>query len=133
MQGVLSNQDHLPDFTEYSSRQSALELARRSILGAPVYTIISIIMLVSSPLLMEFGVWVYVEMAALIALGAIRVLFAVTFPKHYDAVGEKAVVEFSIMTALQSLALGVLSGIIIWQYWATKEVILTMVLSAGCT
>ena len=33
---------------------------------------------------------------------------------------------------MQSLTLGVLAAIVIWQYWATQEAVLTVILSAGC-
>jgi len=122
----------LPAFDTFLEQASALELARRSLFGAPVYTVVSLIMLVGTPMLMDYGVWSVVEMVSLIMLGAVRVWFAIGFPKHYRKIGERAVLQFSVLTALQSLTLGILSGIVIWQYWATKEVVLTIVLAAGC-
>jgi signal transduction histidine kinase/ActR/RegA family two-component response regulator len=127
-----SESNRLPDLEAYMDRASALELARRSLLGAPVYTIISLIMLAGTPMLMDYGVWSVVEAAMLIMLGAVRVGFALSFERRYDDVGERAVVQFSILTALQSLTLGVLSAMVILQYWAAQEVVLTIVLSAGC-
>ena len=132
MQSTISESDHLPDLEAYMDRASALELARRSLLGAPVYTVISLIMLAGTPMLMDYGRWAAVEAALLLMLGIVRIWFALKFERRYDQVGEQAVIQFSILTALQSLTLGVLSAMVIWQYWATQEVILTIVLSAGC-
>ncbi|MDT8320157.1 MAG: hypothetical protein RQ826_06470 [Xanthomonadales bacterium] len=58
--------------------------------------------------------------------------FARTFERRYDAIGERAVVQFSILTAMQSLPLGVMAAMVIWQYWATQEAVLTAVLAVGC-
>lgn len=132
MQSTISESEHLPDLEGYMDRASALELARRSLLGAPVYTIISLIMLAGTPMLMDYGQWAAIEAFLLIMLGVVRVWFALSFERRYDKVGERAVSQFSVLTALQSLTLGVLSGMVIWQYWAAQEVILTIVLSAGC-
>jgi signal transduction histidine kinase len=132
MQGTISELDRLPNLEAYMDRASALELARRSLLGAPVYTVISLIMLAGTPMLMDYGRWAVVEGALLILLGCVRVWFALNFVHRYDHVGERAVIEFSILTAIQSLTLGVLSAIVIWQYWAAQQVVMTIVLSAGC-
>lgn len=132
MQSAISELDRLPDLEAYMDKASALELARRSLLGAPVYTIISLIMLAGTPMLMDYGLWAATEAVLLVMLGGVRVWFALSFERRYDAVGEQSVVQFSILTALQSLTLGVLSAMVIWQYWATQEVVLTIVLSAGC-
>ena len=122
----------VPVLEAYLEKASALELARRSMLGAPVYTVISLIMLAGTPMLMDYGVWSVAEIILLMMLGGIRVWFAKGFEQRYEASGENAVVQFSILTALQSLTLGVLAGMVILQYWATQEVVLTIVLSAGC-
>ena len=132
MQNNISEQKRLPDIGAYIDRESALELARRSLLGAPVYTLISLIMLAGTPLAVNHGLWAIGEIALLMMLGAVRVWFAIGFERRYDLVGEKAVSQFSILTALQMLTLGILSAMVIWQYWAAKEVVLTIVLSAGC-
>jgi signal transduction histidine kinase/ActR/RegA family two-component response regulator len=65
-------------------------------------------------------------------LGGVRVLFALGFERRYELVGERVIFEFNILTALQSLTLGMLAAVLIWHYWATQEVILTVVMSAGC-
>ena len=132
MSTTISELERLPDLDEYISRESALELARRSLLGAPVYTIISLVMLAGSPMALEYGLWTIAEVTLLVLMGAIRIWFALGFERRYDKVGEKAVSQFSILTALQSLTLGILSAMVIWQYWAAREVVLTIVLSAGC-
>jgi signal transduction histidine kinase/ActR/RegA family two-component response regulator len=129
---VIEQTDRIPVLEAYLEKFSALELARRSLLGAPVYTVVSLIMLVGTPMLMDYGWWSLAEVILLIMLGGIRVWFALHFPSRYEVVGERAVVQFSILTALQSLTLGVLSAMVIWQYWAAEEVMLTIVLSAGC-
>lgn len=128
----VTKSSQLPDLETYIDRETACELARRSILGAPVYTVISLIVLAGTPMLMDYGWWSAVEALTLILLGGVRVWFAKNFEEHYAAIGEKAVVQFSILTALQSLTLGVLTGMVIWQYWAAQEVILTIVLAIGC-
>jgi hypothetical protein len=46
---TISDSDHFPELEAYVDRVSALELARRSLLGAPVYTVISLIMLAGTP------------------------------------------------------------------------------------
>jgi len=132
MNTTISELERLPDLNAYINRESALELARRSLLGAPVYTLISLIMLAGTPLAVNYGPWAIGEFALLMMLGAIRVWFALGFERRYDLVGEKAVSQFNILTALQMLTLGVLSAMVIWQYWAAREVVLTIVLSAGC-
>src|SRR5665811_227601 len=132
MEKLVDQSDRIPVLEAYLEKASALELARRSLLGAPVYTIISLIMLVGTPMLMDYGWWSVAEIILLIMLGGIRVWFAIHFPSHYEDVGEKSVVQFSILTALQSLTLGVVSAMVVWQYWAAEEVVLTIVLSAGC-
>ena len=116
----------------FLARASALELARRSEFGAPVFVVISLIMLMGTPISQDFGWLIYVEALTLILLGVIRVAFARRFEAHYDRVGETAVFQFSILAALQSLALGVIAGVVIWNYWATQEIVLTITLSAGC-
>ncbi len=65
-------------------------------------------------------------------LGLLRVWFALTFERRYETIGERAVVQFSILTAMQSLTFGVMAAMVVWQYWATQEAVLTVVLSAGC-
>ena len=132
MHSSISESERLPDLDAYINKESALELARRSLLGAPVYTFISLIMLAGTPMLMDYGPWAIAEFVLLIMLGAVRIWFALGFERRYDLVGEKAVHQFNILTALQSLTLGILSAMVIWQYWAAKEVVLTIVLSAGC-
>jgi signal transduction histidine kinase/ActR/RegA family two-component response regulator len=132
MQSTILESNQLPNLEVYLDRESALELARRSMLGAPVYTVVSLIMLAGTPMLMDYGIWSIAEALALILLGVVRVWFALHFEQRYEAIGERAIVHFNILTALQSLTLGVLSAMVIWQYWATQEVILTIVLSAGC-
>ncbi len=132
MNTTISELERPPDLDEYINRESALELARRSLLGAPVYTIISLVMLAGTPMALDYGLWAIAEVILLVLLGAIRIWFALGFERRYDQVGEKAVSQFSILTALQSLTLGILSAMVIWQYWAAREVVLTIVLSAGC-
>lgn len=132
MSSTVTKLDPLPDIDAYIDRESALELARRSLLGAPVYTIVSLIMLVGTPMAFQYGPWAVTEVILLISLGAVRVWFALGFERRYALTGEKAVNQFSILTALQSLTLGILSGMVIWQYWAAWEAVLTIVLSAGC-
>jgi signal transduction histidine kinase/ActR/RegA family two-component response regulator len=129
---TISDSDHFPELEAYVDRVSALELARRSLLGAPVYTVISLIMLAGTPMLMDYGIWASLEAVLLIMLGGVRVWFALGFERRYDKIGERAVGQFSVLTALQSLTLGIMSAMIIWQYWATQQAILTIVLSAGC-
>ncbi len=126
------SKNEIAGLQEFLDRASAMELAKRSLVGAPVYTVISLIMVFGTPFLREFGWIVGVETIALILLGVVRLLFARGFEERYDKIGEKAVIQFSILTAIQSLTLGVLAGIVIWQYWATQEAVLTIVLSAGC-
>jgi signal transduction histidine kinase/ActR/RegA family two-component response regulator len=128
----IQSKNEIAGLQEFLDRASAMELAKRSLVGAPVYTIISLIMVFGTPFLREFGWIVGVETIALVMLGIVRLLFAHGFEARYDKIGEKAIVQFSILTAIQSLTLGVLAGIVIWQYWATQETVLTIVLSAGC-
>ena len=132
MQNPISESAYLPDLEAYMDRASALELTRRSLLGAPVYTFISLIMLAGTPMLVDYGSWAVAEAVLLIMLGVVRVWFALSFERRYDAIGEKAVSQFSMLTALQSLTLGILSAMVIWQYWVTQQTILMIVLSAGC-
>ncbi len=120
-----------PDFETFLERATAIELARRSLIGAPVYVVISLIMLVGTPIFLDYGSWAVAEAILLILLGGVRVRFALKFEQNYDRIGERAVVQFSILTALQSLTLGVLAAMVILKYWATQEVVLTIVLSAG--
>lgn len=132
MLDIVTKSDQLPDLDTYLARSSAHELARRSLLGAPVYTVISLIVLMGTPMLMDYGWFSAVEALSLIMLGGVRIWFALGFKERYERIGEKAVVQFSILTALQSLTLGVLTAMVIWQYWAAQEVILTIVLATGC-
>ncbi len=124
---------HTPsDFETYLDQASALELARRSLLGAPVYAVVSLIVLLSTPIVADYFWWAAMEASLLVLLGGIRIWFALGFEHRYERVGERAVFEFSILTALQSLTLGVLAARVVFQYWATQEVVLTVVLAAGC-
>ena len=116
----------------YFNRASALELARRSLVGAPVYTVISILMLLGTPILAEYGWIAALEISLLVVLGVLRFRFACGFEHRYDRIGELAVLQFNILTALQSLTLGFLAAVVIWHYWATRDVVLTIVLSAAC-
>jgi CheY-like chemotaxis protein len=121
-----------PDLESYLDRASALELARRSLIGAPVYAVLSLVMLLGTPIHTHYGWWTVAEGGMLVLLGVIRFVFARGFEQRYERLGEQAVVQFSILTALQSLTLGVLAAMVIWFYWSTSEVVLTVVLSAGC-
>ena len=47
--------DQAPDLESYLERASALELASRSLVGAPVYTVISLIMLLGTPIFRDYG------------------------------------------------------------------------------
>jgi two-component system sensor histidine kinase/response regulator len=132
MQNTVSKSGRIPDIEAYLDRASAIELVRRSLFGAPVFVAISLIMLVGTPIHMKYGWWAIVEAAALIFLGGVRIWFALSFERTYNSIGEQAIVHFSILTAIQSLALGVLAAMIIYNYWAAQEVVLTIVLSAGC-
>ena len=132
MQNPISESTYLPNLEAYMDRASALELARRSLVGAPVYTFVSLIMLAGTPMLVDYGPWAAAEAVLLIMLGSVRVWFALGFERRYDAIGEKAVSQFSVLTAMQSLTLGFLSAMVIWQYWAAQQTILMIVLSAGC-
>ena len=115
----------------FMERESAVELARRALLGAPVFTLMSLILLFGTPIHKQYGWWTIVEALALLAMGVFRVLFSLQFENQYQRIGEKAVLQFSLLTALQSLSLGVLAGMAIYFYWATAEVVLTIVMSAG--
>ncbi len=139
---VISSQDELklseadleekPNLESYLMRASALELGRRSLIGAPVYAVISLIMLLGTPISRDYG-WVAAgEALLLIVLGVLRFRFAQSFERRYDRVGERAVIQFHILTALQSLTLGVVAAVVIWRYWGTQDAVLTIVLSAGC-
>lgn len=132
MQDTITESTKLTDLETYMGRASALELVRRSLLGAPVYTFISLVILAGSPMLVEYGPWAAAEALLLLMLGVVRVWFALGFERRYDEVGERAVSQFNVLTALQSLTLGFLSAMVIWQYWAAQQVVLTIVLSAGC-
>jgi len=132
MQNTTTNSSYVQDIEAFLEKASAIELVRRSLLGAPVFVIISLIMLVGTPILMDYGKWAILEAVFLILLGVIRVWFALGFEKRYELFAEKAVIQFSILTALQSLTLGVLAAMVIYYYWAEQEVVLTIVLSAGC-
>ena len=132
MQRTVSKTERIPGLESYLDKASAIELARRSLLGGPVYTIISLIMLAGTPMLRSYGNWAFSEVALLVMLGGIRVWFALGFERRYEKSGEKAVIQFNILTAIQSLTLGVMAAMVIWQYWAVQEVMLTIALSAGC-
>lgn len=132
LSSVGTDGEHFTDLESYLERASAIELANRSLISAPVYAVISLIMLFGTPVLMNYGWWAVAEAALLVTFAVVRIVFALGFESLYERIGEKAVLQFSILTALQSLTLGVLAGIVIWQHWATQEVVLTIVLSAGC-
>jgi len=131
MKELISPSGEILNLQSYMERESALELARRSLFGAPVITVISLIMLVEAPIYYESRLWAVIEVFLLILIGLLRVQFARGFTQRYDRIGEKAVIQFSVLTALQSLALGVIAGTAIYYYWTTQEIILTIVLSAG--
>ena len=131
MKELVSPSGEILDLQSYTERESALELARRSLLGAPVFTVISLIMLVEAPIYYDNGLLAGLEVFLLVLIGLIRVKFALGFTQRYDRVGEKAVIQFSLLTAVQSLALGIIAFTAIYNYWSTQEVILTIVLSAG--
>lgn len=89
MLDIVKDAGALPDLESYLGRASANELARRSLLGAPVYTIISLIMLTGTPLLIKYGWWSAVEALLLIMLGGVRIWFALGFKDRYDRIGKK--------------------------------------------
>jgi signal transduction histidine kinase/ActR/RegA family two-component response regulator len=124
--------EQVPDLESYLNRASALELARRSLIGAPVYTVISLIMLLGTPLIANYPWLTVAELLLLAMLGILRFKFALGFEHRYDQTGERAVVLFNVLTALQSLTLSVIAGVVLWRYWASQDVVLTIVLSAGC-
>ena len=131
MKGLFTPSDEILDLKSYMERESALELARRSLFGAPVFTMVSLIMLVQAPIHFDNGWWAVFEAVFLILIGLIRVRFALGFMRRYDRIGEKAVIQFSLLTALQSFTLGALASTAIFNYWSTQEIVLTIVLSAG--
>ena len=124
--------DHLSGLEKYLERYSALELARRSLIGAPVFAVISLVMLVGTPFFSEYGWAVSLEAFLIVALSVIRISFARGFESRYDRIGERAVFQFNLLTALQSLVLGVIAGVTIWHYWSSKEIVLTIALCAAC-
>ena len=79
MENKAAINERIPVLESYLNKASAHELARRSLLGAPVYTVISLIMLVGTPMLMDYGWWSLGEIVLLIMLGGIRVRFALSF------------------------------------------------------
>ena len=131
MENVETQSGWMPDPDVYLEHTSAHELVRRSLLGAPVYVVISLIMLVSTPILLEYGWWAVAAAILLILLGVVRVWFALGFNRRYELIGERAIVQFSVLTALQSLTLGVLAATVIYNFWAAQEVVLTIVVSAA--
>ena len=62
-------------FSAYMAKETALELARRSMLGAPVYALISLIIFIGTPVFLEYGWWAVAEALLLLSLGAVRVWF----------------------------------------------------------
>lgn len=120
------------DLESYLGQTSALELARRSLIGAPVYAFVSLIILFGTPILSDYGTWAAMEAILLVLLGVLRFWFALGFERRYAESGERAVLQFSILTALQSLTFGVMAALVVWHYWNTQEAVLTVVLAAGC-
>lgn len=117
---------------QFLQRTSALELARRSLIGAPVYAVVSLIILFGTPVLNDYGIWAALEAGLLVLLGIVRMWFAKKFEQRYERLGERAVVQFSVLTALQSICFGVLAAVVVWKYWAMEEAVLTVVLAVGC-
>ena len=64
------------DLETYLDRASALELARRSLVGAPVYAVVSLIILLGTPILADYSWWAVAEASLLILLGGTRFFFA---------------------------------------------------------
>jgi len=81
MQDSATETNQKPDIQAFLEKASAVELARRSLLGASVFVVISLIMLMRTPVLLEFGWWNIAEAPFLIVLGAVRVWFALGFEK----------------------------------------------------
>lgn len=132
MQNSVSESSQLPKIEAHLKQASALEMVRRSFLGAPVFAVISLVILVRAPLFMDYGFWTVLGGVFLVMLAASRVWFALGFKQRYKRIGEKAVVQFNILTILQSITLSLLAAIIIYEYWAVQEIVLTFVLSAMC-
>ena len=79
MQNTVTESARITDLEAYLEQATALELARRSLLGAPVFAVISMIMLVGTPILMDYGWWAFTEVTVLIQMGVVRVWFALGF------------------------------------------------------
>lgn len=86
MQNPILESTYLPNLEAYMDRATALELARRSLLGAPVYTFVSLIMLAGTPMLVDYGPWAATEAVLLIFLACVLAPFGIAnshLTRHY--------------------------------------------------
>ena len=70
MQNSVSESSQLPKIEAHLKQASALEMVRRSFLGAPVFAVISLVMLVRAPLFMDYGFWTVLGGVFLVMLAA---------------------------------------------------------------
>ncbi|NNJ80306.1 MAG: response regulator [Xanthomonadales bacterium] len=127
---IASGPNSVPE--SYLEQSSAIELARRTLFVAPVFGVLSLIMLAGTPFLRDHGWFVGVEAALIIGLTVARVVYALGFEAQYGRCGKRAVFKLNAFTALQNLVLGSIAGVIVWRYWASQEVVLTITLCVGC-
>ncbi len=112
-------------------RTSAMELARRSLKGNFVYPILGLIAVTGTHVAGDHAAACGAGVALLALLGGLRFFHARGFEARYDRIGERAVREFLVLTALLSAAFSILGAAIICHYGTSQEALLAFVFCAG--
>lgn len=123
----------VPKTDEHYGRVSALEIARRSAKGAPLFPFVALITTLSTRIFEDFPVVAASLVLGLLGLAGARVGYARKIESAYDRFGKGAVRIFVALMALQSLLFSVAGSIVIVHYGVGPEAVFVIVFAAGAS
>lgn len=115
----------------YYIRNSAFELARRSMLGMSAYMVMAVFVVFGTPVISDIPVQIAVLTISLAIITLVRNRFATEFENRYERIGEVAVQQIGFLMVAQGLIWACLAGLIIWQYGISSEAALALTVTAG--
>jgi len=118
---------------KHYARVSALEIARRSAKGAPLFPITALITILSTQISDDFPVVAASLVLGLLGLAGARVGYAWKIESAYDRFGEGAVRIFVTLMAFQTLLASVAGAVAIVHYGVGPEAFLVSIFAAGAS